>query len=480
VSSSTTEHQVPAPETASPTGFAAVRSSARRSVLRAWPAMAAYLAVRLIGTLVYALLSSGHGYAARGMFVFVDSGWYQKIAERGYDTKISPNLSPFAFEPLYPGLMALGHAVTGLSVTAVGLTITWVAAAACSWALYEIGRLLRDARTGLLFAVLWALMPSAVIQASLYADTLAICLSAWALYALLRRSWLTAGVLACLAGATRPTADAIVLTVCLAAVVDFARHRGWIGTVGGAGALGADSGAGTATGTGVSAAGAAADVGPVEDAGRVEDASRVKDAGRVENADRVKDVGPAGGAPTGDALAERPRAAFGWRPWAAFVIAPIGALGFLAYVAYRVGSISGYMSAQKKWGTGFGNAGQVFHRIRLGIEGSAHGYDNGQAHITTAVLLIVPILIVVMLFQRQRWEIVCYTLVVAAIVYTAIHDYTVVPREMLAGFPVLLAPAGWLARVRRPWIVWLVIVVLAVAAGWYAHFITVDGGPGYP
>ncbi|HWG26837.1 hypothetical protein [Actinospica sp.] len=361
--------------------------------------MAAYLAVRLVGTLVFGLVSSGHGYAARGMFVFVDSGWYQKIAERGYDTKISPALSPFAFDPLYPGLMALGHALTGglLSVTAVGLTITWVAAVACSWALFEIGRLLRDARTGLIFAVLWAVMPSAVIQGALYADTLAICLTAWALYALLRRAWITAGILACLAGATRPTADAVVLTVCVAAVVECVRHR-----------------------------------------------------------------------------------SFRWRPLLGAVIAPIGAAGFLVYVAYRMGSISGYMNAQKKWGTGFGNAGQVFHRIKLGIEGTAHGYNNGQAHITTAVLLIVPILIVVMLVQRQRWEITFYTIVVAAIVYTAIHDYTVVPREMLAAFPILLAPAGWLARVKHQWIVWVLIAGLAVAAGWYAGFIPVDGGPGFP
>jgi hypothetical protein len=418
------------PETAVPAGFAAVRASARRSVLRAWPALAAYLAVRLIGTLVFGLLSSGHGYAARGMFVFVDSGWYQKIAERGYDTKISPSLSPFAFEPLYPGLMALGHAATRLSVTAVGLSITWVAAVACAWALYEIGRLLRDARTGLMFAVLWALMPSAVIQGALYADTLAICLSAWALYALLRRKWLTAGVLACLAGATRPTADAIVLTVCLAVVVEFAKRRGWIG---------GGSGATAAAGTGASTA-----------------------------------------AGTDTAAVDAARPGFGWRPWVAFVIAPVGAAGFLAYVAYRMGSIGGYLKAQKKWGTGFGNAGQVLHRIKLGVEGSAHGYSNGQAHITTAVLLIVPILIVVMLVQRQRWEVVCYTLVVVAIIYTAIHDYTVVPREMLAAFPVLLAPAGWLAKVRRPWVVWLLVAVLAVAAGWYGHFITVDGGAGYP
>ena len=427
MSSSTTEHQAPAPAAATASGFAAVRASARRSALRAWPALAAYLAVRLIGTLVYALLSSGHGYAARGMFVFVDSGWYQKIAERGYDTKISPNLSPFAFEPLYPGLMGLGHTVTGLSVTAVGLALTWIAAVACAWALFELGRLLRDARTGVFFAVLWALLPSAVIQASLYADTLAICLSAWALYALLRRRWLTAGVLACLAGATRPTADAIVLTVCLAAVVDFARHRGWIGR-------------GGATSGG--------------------------------------EAGVVGGAEAEAAAQARP--GFGWRPWAAFLIAPIGAAGFLAYVAYRMGSISGYLNAQKKWGTGFGNAGQVFHRIKLGVEGSAHGYSNGQAHITTAVLLVVPILLVVMLVQRTRWEVCCYTLIVAAIVYTAIHDYTVVPREMLAAFPILLAPAGWLAKVRPAWLVWALILVLAVAAGWYGHFITVDGGAGYP
>ena len=382
-----------------PGGFTGLRERGLRAARRAWPAMAAYLVVRLVGTLVFGLVSSGHGYAARGMFVFVDSGWYAKIAERGYDTKISPALSPFAFDPLYPGLMAFGHAITGglLSVTAVGLTITWIAAVACSWALFEIGRLVRDARTGLIFAVLWALMPSAVIQGALYADTLAICLTAWALYALLRRSWITAGVLACLAGTTRPTANAIVLTVCVAAVVEFVRDR------------------------------------------------------RISA-----------------------------RPLIGAVIAPIGAIGFFAYVAYRMGSISGYLNAQKKWGTGFGNAGQVFHRIKLGLAGTAHGYSNGQAHITTAVLLIVPVLVIVMLVQRRRWEITFYTIVVAAIIYTAIHDYTVVPREMLAAFPILLAPAGWLAKVKRQWIVWALIAVLAVAAGWYAHFIPVDGGPGFP
>ncbi|WP_034269396.1 hypothetical protein [Actinospica robiniae] len=400
MTSSTTEHQVPAQHDRS--AVAALRSGALRSARRAWPAMAAYLAARLVGTLVFGLLSSGHGYASRGMFVFVDSGWYQKIAERGYDTSISPNLSPFAFDPLYPGLMGLGHGVTRLPVTAVGLAITWIAAVAGAWALFEIGRLVRDARTGLIFAVLWALMPSAVIQGSLYADTLAICLSAWALYALLRHALITAAVLACLAGATRPTANAIVATVCVGAVVQFVSAR--------------------------------------------------------RSGERA-----------------------GWRPPAAFIIAPIGSAGFLAYVAYRMGSVGGYLRAQKKWGTGFGNAGDLLHRIRLGVEGSAvGGYNTGQAHITTAVLLVVPILIIVMFVQRQAWQLLTYTCIVAVLIYAAIHDYSVVPREMLAVFPVLLAPAGWLASIRRRWVVWVLLAVLAVAAGWYAAYIPVDGGPGFP
>ncbi|MBR7834195.1 hypothetical protein KDL01_13050 [Actinospica durhamensis] len=401
MTSSTTEQQAPDQQSA-PARFAAARGAVARSARRAWPAMAAYLAARLVSTLVFGLLSSGHGYASRGMFVYVDSGWYQQIALRGYDTAISPNLSPFAFDPLYPGLMGLGHTITGLSVTAIGLAVTWIAALACAWALSEIGALVRDARTGLIFAVLWSLMPSAVIQGALYADTLAICLSAWALYALLRRNLVTAAVLACLAGSTRPTANAIVATVCVGAVVEFLRAR-------------------------------------------------------------------------------RQGTSAGWRPWAAFVIAPLGSVGFLSYVAYRMGSLGGYMRAQKKWGTGFGNSSQVLHRIKLGLEGSTHGgYDTGQAHITTAVLLIVPFLILAMFLQRQPWQLLTYTCIVAVIIYTAIHDYSVVPREMLAAFPLLLAPAGWLASLRRRWVVWVVLGVLAVAAGWYAGYIPIDGGPGYP
>jgi Gpi18-like mannosyltransferase len=370
----------------------------RRSALRAWPAVALYLAIRLVETAVFAILSAGHGYAQRGLFVFVDSGWYRLIAQHGYDTRIAHFGSPYPFFPLYPALMRAGHDVTGLNVDVVGVAVTWIAAAACAWALFELGRLLHDARTGVFLAALWALLPSAVIEGASYADTLAVSLSAWALYALLRRWWVAAGALACLAGLTRPTANALVLTVCLAALIEIVRRRGRCGP----------------------------------------------------------------------------------RPWAALLIAPAGAVAYLAFVAYRMGSLTGYLKAQKQWGTGFSNVGNVLHRIHEGMLGTSHTYQNYPTLVTTAVLLAVPVLIVLLILHRVPWPLVCYTVVLAALVYASIHVYTVVPREFLALFPLLLPAASALAKAERRASVYVVLATLAVAAGWYACYIPVNGGGSIP
>ena len=378
----------------------------RRSAVRAWPAVALYLAIRIVSTLVFAILSAGHGFAQRGLFVFVDSGWYRLIATYGYNTHIASFGSPFPFFPLFPGLMRLGHDATGLNVDVVGVGLAWISAAACAWALYEIGALVRDRRTGVFFAALWALMPSAVIEGASYADPMAICLSAWALYALLRRRWITAGVVGCLAGLTRPTAEAVVATVCLSALIELWKLRGRLG--------------------------------------------------------------------------EAVRGGEFWRPVAAIVIAPAGTIGFLVYVAYRMGSLTGYLKAQKEWGTGFNNVGDVLHRIHEGMLGTATGYNLYPDLITTAVLLAVPVLIVLLLVDRVPWQLSFYTIFLAGIVYASIHVYTVVPREFLALFPLLLPFASRLSRIDRRVGIWLLLAVLAVAAGWYACYIPINAGGAIP
>jgi hypothetical protein len=203
---------------------------------RALPTLGAYTSVRATSVLTYALLGSLLGrYAVGGgsgrtLLTPEDSGWYRLIAQNGYDRSLSAHYigSVYGFFPLYPFLMRLGHDATGLSVDVVGLGVTWIAAEAAAWALFEIGRRLYGARVGLALACLWAVVPGAVTESIMYADTLAIALGAWALYALLERRWLTAGALALLAGATRPTAIVGCLVV-VAAVALQARTslRAW-------------------------------------------------------------------------------------------------------------------------------------------------------------------------------------------------------------------------------------------------------------
>src|SRR6266567_4151203 len=103
--------------------------------------------------------------------------------------------------------------------------------------------------------------------------------------------------------------------------------------------------------------------------------------------------------------------------------------------------------------------------------GTAPGYQNYPTLITTAVVLAVPVLIVLLIMQRAPWPLICYTVVLAGLVYASIHVYTVVPREFLALFPLLLPAASALARAERRPAVYLLLASLAVGAGWYACYI---------
>jgi uncharacterized membrane protein len=96
------------------------------------------------------------------------------------------------------------------------------------------------------------------------------------------------------------------------------------------------------------------------------------------------------------------------------------------------------------------------------------------------VLLAVPVLIVLLILQRVPWPLICYTVVLAALVYASIHVYTVVPREFLALFPLLLPAASALAKIERRATLYVLLGALAVAAGWYACYIPIYAGGSIP
>lgn len=206
--------------------------------------------MRALGLLALAVGAGVDGASAHERLTRWDAQWYAHIARHGYGlTKHVPDgrhLSDVAFFPLYPGLERLVATATGLSVLDAGLVVSALAGLAAAWLLHALGTHLYDARTGLLLVLLWAALPVGIVTSMAYSEALFTALAAGAVLAAVRCSWLLAGLLAALAGLTRPVGLAVVAGVVLAAALALLRREdgprpvlgavlaplGWLGYVG--------------------------------------------------------------------------------------------------------------------------------------------------------------------------------------------------------------------------------------------------------
>ncbi|WP_446219603.1 hypothetical protein [Micromonospora sp. IBHARD004] len=199
-------------------------------------ALALYVLLRVVGLLI--LWAFAHRAGAdfwELLHTRYDASWYRQIADEGYDHGLvnyrpdgSERIPNLPFFPLYPGLIAAVAALTPLSTAVCALLVSWTAGLVAAWGIYAVGQHFGSPRTGVALVALWAVLPHAVVESMAYTETLFAALVAWTLYALLRRRWLTAGLLCLLAGLTRPTATALVAAVGLTALVAIVRRRdGW-------------------------------------------------------------------------------------------------------------------------------------------------------------------------------------------------------------------------------------------------------------
>ncbi|MEV6350898.1 glycosyltransferase family 39 protein [Actinoplanes sp. NPDC051851] len=223
-------------------------------------AIGLYLLVRLVSLEVMGILAARAYLQAPGKQVYPDGSinnqwrsftsifdalvswdgrWYVKIAGTGLGGPIGavdgdgvPYELRLAFFPLYPWLARPLTFLPGVSPIAACLFVSFVAAIAAAAGLYLIGRHVggekRGHRVGLILAAVWAVAPAAMTQNGAFTESLFTALAVWALYAVLTRQWLLAGLLAGISGLSRPTAAALIGTVGLAALVAaFARRDGW-------------------------------------------------------------------------------------------------------------------------------------------------------------------------------------------------------------------------------------------------------------
>jgi hypothetical protein len=133
-----------------------------------------------------------------------DSGWFIRIADRGYDVEQSAS-----FFPLYP-LVVRGVAEVLRSTVIAGVLVSVVAAGVAAIVIFKIARRLVGETVASDSVLLLALFPFAFVLTAVYSDALFLALASSSVLAAQRRQAVLASLLGALAVATRPTGLALL------------------------------------------------------------------------------------------------------------------------------------------------------------------------------------------------------------------------------------------------------------------------------
>ncbi len=204
--------------------------------LGSYPALRTALLPYVISRLVVAtaavfvlVLVPAHGGGLGSVFTSWDGKWYVSIAEHGYlpgSDVVRPGAPPnadtsvdgaVAYLPLYPMVVAAGGAIVPGPLDAIAVAVALVIGGAAVVAFAELCGALRSEDTSRRAVLLFCFFPGAFILSFAYPEGLVILLACMCLLALMRHAWLTAGVTAALASATRPNGLALTVACAVAA-----------------------------------------------------------------------------------------------------------------------------------------------------------------------------------------------------------------------------------------------------------------------
>ena len=318
-----------------------------------------------------------------------DGRWFVDVARHGYDTTLRQRSdgslvnTNIVFFPVYPYAIK-AVAATGLSELWAGLVASWLAGLTAAWGIFALGALVYDRRVGVALAVLWGVLPHAIVESMVYSEALFTALAAWTLYTLLRRQWLAAGALCLFAGATRAAGGVLVGVVMVAAVIALVRRRD------------------------------------------------------------------------------------GARPAAALVLAPVGLVGYLAWVAHVLDRWDGWFYMQDRgWHLGFDGGRSTLHTL---VHRVLLVPTRLELYEVSAVLVASVVLLVLLAYLRPPWPLLAFTAGLVALTVGGEGYYHSKSRFLLPAFPLLLPVAVALGRTRLR-TSGLVLSVLALASAWYGGYL---------
>jgi Gpi18-like mannosyltransferase len=163
-----------------------------------------------------------------------DGLWYRELANHGYPSHVSYDQTTLGFFPVFPiaiwivkqPLLVLTNHNAIWCSTVAGALISAAGGLVATIFVHRLAEGWWDRDTARRATILFVVFPGSVVFSMVYSEGLMLPLAAGCLYALERRRWVLAGVLAGFGTAVQPVGLALV-PVCLFSAGLELRRRGW-------------------------------------------------------------------------------------------------------------------------------------------------------------------------------------------------------------------------------------------------------------
>lgn len=210
----------------------------RRALAHAWSQVRFAFIVFMATRLVLLLVALIDGRLRHVPFINTltnwDGFWYRTIAGSGYPQVIPHYQSDLGFFPLYPMVSRvfsyLFHWTTQYgtpgALTVAGVLVSTAGGFVSVVLIQRLATEWWDAQAGRRAVLLFCLFPGSIVFTMVYAEGIAIPLAIGCIYALSRRRWVLAGVLAGLATAAEPEALILCVVCAVSALLEW-RRQGW-------------------------------------------------------------------------------------------------------------------------------------------------------------------------------------------------------------------------------------------------------------
>lgn len=165
-------------------------------------------------------------------------------------------------------------------------------------------------------------------------------------------------------------------------------------------------------------------------------------------------------------------------PLSAMLVAPLGLLGYIAWVGYSTSEPTAYFTLQRYGWAHYFDYGAYTFRVLRNLAVGRHDYIfafDVPDLFALQLVLALPFLIALMLRKRPPLVLTAYTLATVVTVLGTQQMFGNTARYLLPAFPLLLAPAAALSRLKAPSLV-VFFSTAAIASGWYAHYVIFELG----